>query len=109
MQKADLYLLASVEEAFNNSVLQAQACGLPVVCSDEGGLPENIEDGVTGLLFRRRDAWDMAEKIEMLSRDPLLMSEMKKKAVERAQNFLTEKSTAYFVKMYQQVLDSSGR
>ena len=37
------------------------------------------------------------------------MSEMKKKAVERAQNFLTEKSTAYFVKMYQQVLDSSGR
>ena len=45
MQKADLYLLASVEEAFNNSVLQAQACGLPVVCSDEGGLPENIEDG----------------------------------------------------------------
>lgn len=109
MQRTDLYLLASVEEAFNNSVLQAQACGLPVVCSDEGGLPENIEDGVTGLLFRRRDAWDMAEKIEMLSRDPLLMSEMKKKAVERAQNFLTEKNTAYFVKMYQQVLDSSGR
>ena len=108
MQKADLYLLASVEEAFNNSVLQAQTRGLPVVCSDEGGLPENISDGVTGLLFHRRDAWDMAEKIEILLRDPLLMSEMKNRAVERAQNFSTEKGTAHFVKMYRQVLDSAG-
>lgn len=71
MRNADVYLLTSVTEGFNNSVVQAQACGLPVVCSDVGGLPENIRDGVTGLLAKCRDPWDTADKIELLLRDEL--------------------------------------
>jgi len=86
MQKSDVYILASVSEAFNNSVLQAQACGLPVVCSDEGGLPENIEDGVTGLLFRHRDAWDMAEKMELLWKDAALREKMAKNGLNRTRS-----------------------
>lgn len=102
MQKSDVYVLASVEEAFNNSVLQAQACGLPVVCSDAGGLPENIEDGVTGLLFRRRDAWDMAEKIETLLATPGSLSEMGAAGVMRATtHFSIKDGVSQFLDAYQ--------
>lgn len=84
MRKADLYLLCSVEDGFNNSVLQAQACGLPCVVTDANGLPENIEDGVTGLLASRRDPHDIADKIEALLSDPKRRIEMGHAGRERA-------------------------
>jgi colanic acid/amylovoran biosynthesis glycosyltransferase len=108
MQKADLYLLASVEEAFNNGVLQAQACGLPVVCSDEGGLPENIKDEVTGLLARRRDAGDIAAKIESLFSDVEFMKQLGKRGIERAQSFSIQNGAALFGNMYFQVVSLAG-
>jgi len=105
MRTADIYLLTSVEEGFNNSVLQAQACGLPVICSNEGGLPENIADGVTGLLAQSRDAWDTADKIESLLRHPGLLIEMQKNAVQHAQRFSIEQGAARFVKLYHSLED----
>jgi colanic acid/amylovoran biosynthesis glycosyltransferase len=105
MQKADLYLLGSVEEGFNNSVLQAQACGLAAVTSDAGGLPENIEDGVTGLLSRRRDAWDFADKIESLLKQPSKLIEMGKNARVRAVSmFDLDKGIDRFIELYQKML-----
>lgn len=105
MRTSDIYLLTSVEEGFNNSVLQAQACGLPVICSNEGGLPENIVDGVTGLLAQCRDAWDIADKIEYLFRRPDLLNEMQKNAVQRAQRFSIDEGAARFVKLYHSLVD----
>ena len=103
MQKSDLYLLASVSEAFNNSVLQAQACGLLVVCSDEGGLPEHIADGEPGLLFLRRDAWDLAEKIEVLLSDPERLAYMRESARRRAELFSMQVGVQRFVSLYQEL------
>ncbi len=55
MQKADVLLHAAVSEGFCNAVLEAQAMKLPVVCTDADGLPENVENGVTGIVVARRD------------------------------------------------------
>lgn len=107
MWKADLYVLASVEEAFNNSVLQAQACGLPVVCSDAGGLPENIMDGETGLLARRRDAWDLADKIGQLLNAPEQRDRMSIVGNRRAADkFELKKGEQAFVGMYRQLVST---
>ena len=47
---ADLFLLPSAQESFGLAALEAMACEVPVVASSVGGLPEIIEDGVTGFV-----------------------------------------------------------
>lgn len=64
--ESDIFIQGSVAEGFGISVLEAQFVGMPIVCSDAGGLPENISANVTGLIFRRRDSKDMKEKIKTL-------------------------------------------
>ena len=57
---ADVLVHPSLTEAFGVAVAEAQAMGLPVVCSDAGGLPENVDHGVTGFVVPRRDAAALA-------------------------------------------------
>lgn len=52
---ADLFLLASTEESFGLSALEAMACGVPVVAPRVGGIPEVVSDGVTGWLSDPED------------------------------------------------------
>ena len=54
------------------TLVEAMSQGVPVVASRIGGIPEIIEDGVTGLLFEPGNAADLAEKMLRLWRDPEL-------------------------------------
>jgi N-acetyl-alpha-D-glucosaminyl L-malate synthase BshA len=61
LSAADLFLLPSLQESFGLAALEAMACGVPVVASRVGGLPEVIEDGVSGSLHPPDDLEAMAE------------------------------------------------
>jgi N-acetyl-alpha-D-glucosaminyl L-malate synthase BshA len=70
--KADLFLLPSASEAFGLAALEAMACGVPVVGSIVGGLPELITDGEVGYLEPIGDVRAMAERsLEILSDEEL--------------------------------------
>lgn len=70
---ADVFLHAAVTEGFCNAALEAQAHGLPVVCTDAGGLLENVLHGETGIVAARRDPRALADGLEKLAADrPLL-------------------------------------
>ena len=73
---ADVFLHPSLSEGFCNAVLEAQALGVPVVCTDAGGLPENVADGVTGFVVPRRDPAALAEKLALLAGEPTLRATM---------------------------------
>ena len=67
----DVYVQASAaEEGTSNSILEAMACGRPVVATDIGGNREVVEDGVTGLVVPPRDPRALAAALDRLLRDP---------------------------------------
>jgi glycosyltransferase involved in cell wall biosynthesis len=61
---ADLFLLPSLEDNFPNTALEALACGLPVVGSNVGGIPEIVREAETGVLFDRGNAEALAQAIQ---------------------------------------------
>jgi len=69
-QKLDIYLCASLSEGFSLSVLEAAACGLPIISTRVGGCVDLIEDGKNGFLVDRTvDAF--VAKIELLKNNDL--------------------------------------
>ena len=63
MASADVFVFPSCTDTAGNVVLEAQACGLPVLVSDQGGPRENIQPEVTGRVCRGGDARALAEAV----------------------------------------------
>lgn len=63
---ADVFALASENETFGQVFIEAMACGLPVVGTNVGGVPEIITDNQNGFLVQPNDASELAKKIELL-------------------------------------------
>jgi len=69
LQAMNVFALTSRSEGMPQAVLEALVTGLPVVASRVGGLPEVIEDGVTGMLFESGNETALAEILHELIRD----------------------------------------
>ena len=70
-RETDIFCLPSVwPENQPVTITEAMACGIPVIASDIGGIPELVEDGVTGLLAAPGNAEALAEKIREMAGDP---------------------------------------
>ena len=67
---ADLFLLPSVADNFPNTALESLACGLPVIGSAIGGIPETVRDGYTGLLVPPNNAQALATAAALLLDNP---------------------------------------
>ena len=78
LRAMDVFVLSSVTvECFPISLLEAMACGRPAVCTDVGGIPEMLHDGVTGYLVPPKDSHRMASRLlELLSQSPSRRQEM---------------------------------
>ena len=70
----DVFVMSSETEGLGTSILDAMACGKPVVGTSTGGIPEVVEDGVTGLLVEPRDPESLAHAITALLKDEALAS-----------------------------------
>ncbi len=87
----DVFVLSSPAEAFPLAVMEAMACGLPVVAFDVGGLPEIVQDGVTGLLVPPKDAGALTLAVTELLDDAARRRAMGQAGRERVrENFLLE-------------------
>ena len=81
---ADVVVVPSRQENLAQSATEAQACGIPVVAFDATGMPDAIEDGVSGLLARAYDPHEMAVRIEQVLCDDALRERLGRGARERA-------------------------
>lgn len=81
---AEACVLPSLQEATSISGLEAMACGKPIVGTRVGGIPEILEDGVTGVLVEPADPADLARGLLRVLSDGNLAARMGAKARERA-------------------------
>jgi L-malate glycosyltransferase len=103
--KADLFLLPSASEAFGLAALEAMACGVPVVGSIVGGLPELVDDGETGYLEPIGDYKAMAKRsIEILSDSKLRIRMSKNARRVTEEQFDTAKIVKQYYDYYEEVL-----
>ncbi len=94
MSLCDLVVVPSLLEPFGRVVIEAMACGAPVVASSVGGIVEIFEDGNGGLFCKPNDAGDLAEKIKYFFDYPEWWEEQKEKALSNVQQFTQDKHTA---------------
>ncbi len=83
---SDIFLFPSTTDTFGNVVLEAQASGLPVIVTDEGGPKENLIPGETGFVVPARDEDNFTRSLLKLIDNPSLLEMMKKKAREYTEN-----------------------
>lgn len=79
LNQLDIYAALSRRESFGVAVLEASSCGIPVVVSDVGGLPEVVRDGETGIVVESESPDEAAEAIHSLVTDPKKRYEMGKR------------------------------
>ena len=78
LHQIDIFVVPSISESetFGVSAVEASACGIPVIASNIGGLPEVVEDGETGMLVPARDIDALVDKILLLIRDKNLRTKL---------------------------------
>lgn len=91
---ADIFVLPSLDEGFGLPVLEAMACGTPVVASNGGALPEVV--GEAGALFYPDDPTRLSEILDECLSSPQLRKSMSEKGLQRARQF-TWQSTAEMI------------
>lgn len=94
-----------IDEAFGRVVVEAAACGVPVVAAEVGGFQEIIDNGRDGLLIPPADSDSLAEAILKLINDPLLAEKISLRAREKVERLYTmEKALSGLEKVYQKAL-----
>jgi len=76
----DIFVFPSSTDTYGNSVLEAQASGLPAVVSDRGGPQEIIQPGKTGIVFSSHDAESLSAGILEIARNPEILESMSRNA-----------------------------
>jgi N-acetyl-alpha-D-glucosaminyl L-malate synthase BshA len=105
LRGADVFLLPSETESFGLAALEAMACGVPVVASATGGLPEVVIDGETGVLRPVGDVGGMAAAVLDLLGDDARAARMARAARRRAEeHFAPGPAIDRYLDLYRRVL-----
>jgi glycosyltransferase involved in cell wall biosynthesis len=104
-QSLSIYLNTSLHEGIPMSILEAMAYGLPVIAPKVGGIPEMIDDGISGFLIDSRNPLDFAEKCLKLIHDKNLRLKMGADARKKIEDkFSFQNMAKSYYKMYKELI-----
>jgi N-acetyl-alpha-D-glucosaminyl L-malate synthase BshA len=102
--QTDLFLLPSKTESFGLVALEAMACGVPVISSNAGGLPEVNSDGFSGYLSEVGDIKGMAKNALKILKNDDVLAEFKQNALATAQKFDIKKILPLYEDLYRRAI-----
>ena len=105
LAQSDLLLMSSLAESFCLTALEAMACGVPVLATRVGGIPEVVVDGETGILFEVGDQETAVREAVGLLTDPGKHAAMRAAAIRRASHFSNEKIVPEYETLYREFLE----
>jgi N-acetyl-alpha-D-glucosaminyl L-malate synthase BshA len=106
LASADVFLLPTSSESFGLSALEALACGVPVVGTDTGGLPEVVTNGVTGLLYPVGDVDSMSDGALSILTEPGRQAAMGAAgAADARARFALENIVSQYEDLYRSAID----
>jgi len=107
-QSADILLFPTVREGLPLAVMEAMACGLPVVATNCSSLPELIDDGNGGFLCGLGNVDEFADKINQLADNDSLRKEMGEYNREKVERFFTlNRMVSEYKELFQRVLEET--
>jgi len=109
-RRAAMLVYPSVwNEPAGRANIEAAACGLPIISTHSGGIPEFVEDGRTGLLTARGDARELAQAISRVLDDPALAHAMGEAGRQHVlERFTWEASARSFAELIEELFPANG-
>lgn len=105
LHHADIFVLSSIAEGIPMTILEAMAASLPIISTDVGGLPELVENNVTGLLVDKQNAASLANAMHTYVSNPELIEPQGEKAHQFIDNNFSEAAMIKsYLNLYQQSL-----
>jgi glycosyltransferase involved in cell wall biosynthesis len=107
---SDIFVLPSISESFGQVLLEAMSCGLPIVASRVGGIPETVEDGVNGVLVEPGCSKSLVGAIRRLAALPRLCREIGDRNAQVARSRYNWSAVACrYEKIYSEAIDDEVR
>jgi glycosyltransferase involved in cell wall biosynthesis len=109
LNSMDLYIQSSFYEGFSNTILEAMACGLPVLATDVGGTADLFSQGIEGWFFSPNDDDTLASLIVQLERDPSLHNAGLRGRQHVVENFSVKTMVRQYENLYSDLATEKGR
>lgn len=103
LKSADIFAHPSFNDCMPLVLLEAMQFSIPVISTFEGAIPDIVDDGITGFLVPQRDAKALADKLELLIKDPALRQQM---SVAGREKFDREFTLDRFERRLAEILDT---
>ena len=101
---ADIYLFPTLADNCPLTAIESLACGLPVVTFETGGVPEIVENGISGLVVEYKNGEKLVNALEKLLNDDELREKMAENTVNTSKKFSSERMALEYLQLYEELL-----
>ncbi|MBX4200624.1 glycosyltransferase [Candidatus Parcubacteria bacterium] len=108
LSAADLFISSSMREGFSNAIVEAMACGVPVIATRCAGPEEIIEDGKNGILVPIGAEKTLSEQIIRVLTDKVLSEKLSMEGKKRSDFFQVEKSVNGYSDVFQELMGAAN-
>lgn len=91
LNSSNLFLLPSLSEGTSTAIIEAMACGLPIICSNAGGVKELIKNGENGFVIDSFNEQDFLDKMFLILNSHELKEKIKRNNIEKSRSFYWDK------------------